>query len=84
MPAVVAMRDPITDKAGKIFGEEFYRSLASNDPIEVATNRARLAIYADRPAGLEWATPVLYMRSASGQLFDLQGGRGLVDRILGR
>jgi CHAT domain-containing protein len=71
VPAVVAMQFEISDDASIAFTEEFYRVLALGDPVDVALTQARVALRSVRFA-LEWATPVLYMRSDEGRLFDLR------------
>jgi hypothetical protein len=68
IPAVVAMQFEITDRAAKAFAEEFYRALSELLPIDSAISEARRAI-ANVVQNTEWATPVLYMRSESGVLF---------------
>ena len=68
IPAVVAMQFAITDAAAKAFAEEFYRVISENLPIDSALSEARRAI-ANRVGSIEWATPVLYMRSEDGVLF---------------
>lgn len=66
-PAVIAMQRAISDRAGILFGESFYASLADGYPIDAALTQARVALYgADSP---EWATPVLFLRSDDGSLF---------------
>lgn len=86
IPAVVAMSREISDHAGKLFAESLYAAIVKGETIEVATNRARLAVYTDRPEALEWATPVLYMRSASGELFELEppARKGFFKRLFPR
>lgn len=71
IPAVVAMQYEITDEAAINFSQKFYGALAKYLPIEVALTQARKAIL-DRNK-IEWATPVLYMRSDDGRLFENQG-----------
>jgi hypothetical protein len=71
VPAVVAMQFEITDKAAIAFSEDFYSSLILGLPVDVAVSQARKAIYG-MPNYTEWATPVLYMRSSDGVLFDLE------------
>lgn len=68
IPAVVAMQFAITDSAAKAFAEEFYRAISESLPIDSAVSEARRAI-ANRVGSIEWATPVLYMRSDDGVLF---------------
>ncbi|MDX2160167.1 MAG: CHAT domain-containing protein [bacterium] len=68
IPAVVAMQFEITDRAAKVFAEEFYRAIAELLPIDSAVSEGRRAI-ANVVGNTEWATPVLYMRSQTGVLF---------------
>jgi hypothetical protein len=71
VPAVVAMQFEITDRAAIGFSEDFYASLVLGLPVDVAVSEARKGIYA-QPNATEWATPVLYLRSPDGVLFDLE------------
>ena len=71
IPAVVAMQFEITDSAAIIFASEFYTALAEGLPVDAAVAEARKAIYA-QPNDVEWGTPVLYMRSDDGTLFNLK------------
>ena len=73
IPAVIAMQFEVTDTAATVFGHELYRSLATGSPIDRATAIARKAMLAGNH-DVEWATPVLYLRSTSGHLFDVHGG----------
>lgn len=76
IPAVIAMQFEITDHAAIILAHEFYTALADGYPVDAALTEARKAIYA---AGndVEWGTPVLYMRSPDGQIFDVPAmGKG--------
>ncbi|MBE9570231.1 MAG: CHAT domain-containing protein, partial [Proteobacteria bacterium] len=70
VPAVVAMQFEITDEAAITFAGEFYAALAQGFPVDAAVAEARKAIYI-QPNDIEWGTPVLYMRSSDGVLFDL-------------
>jgi len=70
VPAVVAMQFEITDEAAITFAGEFYTALAQGFPVDAAVAEARKAIYG-LPNDIEWGTPVLYMRSSDGVLFDL-------------
>jgi hypothetical protein len=67
IPAVLAMQFPISDKAAIAFAETFYKCIAAASPVDYAVAEARKAIYSG--AQPEWATPVLYMRSDTGDLF---------------
>jgi len=71
VPAVVAMQFEITDRAAIAFSDDFYASLVLGLPVDVAVNEARKSIYA-QPNATEWATPVLYLRSPDGVLFELE------------
>jgi hypothetical protein len=62
VPAVVAMRTRVSDRAALVFAERFYESLAMDLPIDGALGEARRAMHADGE-DLEWSTPVLYMRA---------------------
>lgn len=68
IPAVLAMQFEITDGAAIVFAENFYRALTKDFPVEAALGEARKAIRI-MPNEVEWATPVLYMRSKDGHLF---------------
>jgi hypothetical protein len=71
IPAVVAMQFEISDQAAIIFAEELYAAIADGNPVDAAVGECRRAIFAGGN-DVEWATPVLYMRSPNGQLFQVQ------------
>src|SRR6266436_1443604 len=71
VPAVIAMQFEISDAAAKVFALEFYRAVAKGNPVDAAVCESRKALFKEE-FGQEWATPVLYMRSQEGQLFELQ------------
>lgn len=75
IPAVIAMQFEVTDTAAIVFGHELYRALGTGCPIDRSVAIARRAMYAGNH-DVEWATPVLYLRSTSGHLFDVEGGDG--------
>jgi hypothetical protein len=66
--AVVAMQFPITDSAAAEFTGDFYGALADGLPIDQAVTSARKALLAGHVD--EWATPVLFLRSPDGRVFD--------------
>jgi hypothetical protein len=66
LPAVVAMQAEIDDRSAIRFAAEFYRSLADGLPLDAAVGEGRKAI-SRHP--LAWGIPVLFMRSADGQLW---------------
>ena len=70
IPAVVAMQFEITDTAALRFSQSFYGALAGNLPVDAAVAESRKSI---RLSGnnFEWGTPVLYMLSPDGRLFEL-------------
>jgi hypothetical protein len=72
IPAVVAMQFPISDGAAITFAERFYPLLAKGRPVDYAMTEARKAIYVAEPGTLEWATPVLFMRSPQGVIFEVR------------
>jgi CHAT domain-containing protein len=69
LPAVVAMRRPITDRAAIAFSKALYRELAAGEPVDAAVAEGRLAIYRTDYSSPEWATPALFMRLQDGCLF---------------
>ncbi len=72
IPAVIAMQFNISDEAAIVFSREFYGALADNYPVDAALAEARKAISL-LGTGVEWGTPVLYMRAADGRIFELAG-----------
>ncbi|HEV8564801.1 MAG TPA: CHAT domain-containing protein [Actinomycetota bacterium] len=70
IPAVIAMQFEITDGAAIVLAQAFYAALADGYPVDAALGEARRAIFAGGNE-LEWATPVLYMRSPDGRIFDI-------------
>lgn len=71
IPAVVAMRTQVSDRAAISFAEGFYRALSLGAPVEFALGQARWAIFTDANER-EWATPVLYTRLPEGRLFEVE------------
>jgi hypothetical protein len=69
VPAVVGMQVAVTDSAAIDFSTAFYSALRERVPIEVALSDARQAIDICSP---EWATPVLYLRGDSSDLFETE------------
>lgn len=68
--AVIAMQFEISDAAAIVLAQEFYAALADGYPVDAALGEARRAIFSQGNE-LEWATPVLYMRSPDGRIFDI-------------
>jgi tetratricopeptide (TPR) repeat protein len=71
IPAVLAMQFEITDPAAIEFSRTFYEMVAAQLPVDVAVTQARQAVQLALPGTLEWGTPVLYLRSPDGYVFDL-------------
>lgn len=70
VPAVVAMQFTISDRAAIVFAEELFTSLIGRQyPIDAAVSEARKAVFTEVNE-IEWATPVLFLRPADGQLFN--------------
>ncbi|MEW5867729.1 MAG: SUMF1/EgtB/PvdO family nonheme iron enzyme [Chloroflexota bacterium] len=72
LPAVLAMQHKISDRAAIEFGRAFYEALADGLPVDAAVTEARTAVSLALNNTLEWGTPVLYLRSPDGVLFDWQ------------
>jgi len=70
-PAVIAMQFEITDEAAITLAHEFYAALADGYPVDGALAEARKAIFGQEN-DVEWGTPVLYMRSPDGHIFDVE------------
>jgi Tol biopolymer transport system component len=66
--AVVAMQFPISDRAAVTFTGEFYGALVDGLPVDQAVSSARKALQAEFRD--EWATPVLFLRSPDGNIFE--------------
>lgn len=75
LPAVVGMQLPISDDGAIAFSRGLYPRLARGEPLDGAVTEARLSLCAARRPWIEWATPVLFLRSADGQLFRLPDAR---------
>lgn len=79
VPAVVAMQYPISDAAALLFTREFYLKLCkgwSRGQVDAAVSHARNRIHMDIGEPLAFATPVLYMRTDTGVIFDMETGAG--------
>lgn len=72
MPAVVAMQRRISDAAAIAFSHAFYQRLAMGDAVDTAVTEGRQEIHSADPSGSEWAAPVLFMRTKTGELYPAQ------------
>ena len=68
IPAVIAMQFEISDPAALVFSHSFYQAIADDFPVDVAVAEARRTMFAEGHE-VEWATPVLYLRSPDGRVF---------------
>lgn len=73
VPAVVAMQFRIEDRAATSLAAAFYKMIADGRSLEVALAEARQEML-DGQESIGFGAPVLYMRAASGVLFDVAGG----------
>ena len=70
IPAVIAMQFPIFEDSAIKFAFEFYGALVDGFPIDTALSEARKSIFTTGNE-TEWATPVLFMNSPDGRIFDI-------------
>jgi hypothetical protein len=70
IPSVLAMQFPVTNMAAIEFSRTFYEGLADRLPVDTAATEARHAVRMTLSGTLEWGTPVLYLRTADGAIFD--------------
>jgi WD40 repeat protein len=71
IPAILGMSYEISDNASIELARTFYRELSYGMPVDAAVNEARKAVDMAMTKSLQWGTPVLYMRSPDGVLFDV-------------
>lgn len=69
IPAVLAMQYEITDESAIEFSRTFYEAVVDGLPLDAAVGEARTSLKIENT--LEWGTPVLYMRSPDGRIFDI-------------
>jgi len=71
LPAVIAMQSVVTDPVAIAFTHQFYAALADGYPVDAAVTEGRKAIFVGNH-GVEWGTPVLYLRASDTQLFKIE------------
>jgi hypothetical protein len=71
IPAVIAMQFEITDDAAALFSKSFYEAIARGEPVDSALVQSRQDLSDADPHGVEWGTPVLFMRVDDGRIFDV-------------
>lgn len=85
IPAVVAMQYPISDVAALTFAKEFYLKLCkgwNRGQVDSAISHARNRMNMSVKEPLAFATPVLFLRSPTGVIFDLESNQtGLAARL---
>ncbi|HEU5086451.1 MAG TPA: CHAT domain-containing protein, partial [Roseiflexaceae bacterium] len=69
VPAVIAMQFEVSDEAAIALAHEFYSAVTDGYPVDAALAEARKSVFA-QGYRLEWGTPVLYLRSHDGQIFE--------------
>jgi hypothetical protein len=72
IPAVLANQYEISDEAAVEFSRAFYEAVADGLPLDAATAGARTSVKVEIDNSLEWGTPVLYLQSPDGRVFDVQ------------
>ena len=70
-PAVVAMQYEITDEAAIELSRSFYGAVARGIPVDTALTEARKGVATAFEDTLEWGTPVLYLQTPDGVLFNV-------------
>lgn len=69
IPMVIAMQSQISVQAATKFSEIFYQSLIDGYPVDAALTEARKSLWFELNT-MEWAIPVLFMRTSDGYLLD--------------
>ena len=77
IPAVIAMQFPIFEDSAVEFAHQFYGAIADGLPVDTSISEARKAIFTTGNE-TEWATPVLFMNSPDGRIFDLTSSQKTV------
>ncbi|MEM8964533.1 MAG: CHAT domain-containing protein [Acidobacteriota bacterium] len=69
VPAVIAMQREIDDRAAVLFADTLYQGLGAGKSLEEAVARARKALWRRESNHFQWAVPVLYLQTETGDLF---------------
>lgn len=72
IPAVVAMRQPVSFSTAARFCEHFYKNLARSGYVDKAVNEARNHLRLSLRESADWGAPILFMRLKDGLLFEPQ------------
>ncbi|MGB0385074.1 MAG: CHAT domain-containing protein [Ardenticatenaceae bacterium] len=70
IPAIVAMQYFISDYQAHILTSWFFEALAASYPVDIALAEARKTLIHNEHVGRDVFTPVLFMRSPDGRLFE--------------
>lgn len=74
-PAVIAMRQAVSDEAATIFAHEFYAALADGYSVDGAVTEGRVAV-ATRLGSGEWGVPQVVMHAQDGMLWQIAAATG--------
>ncbi|NQV71874.1 CHAT domain-containing protein [bacterium] len=72
LPAVIAMQYVISVDAAVQFSKGFYSELFRSGKVDKAASAGRIEIFHGNSRDVEWATPVLFMRTPNGRLFGIE------------
>jgi hypothetical protein len=72
VPVVVGFRGSVLDRTALTFAESFYEAIFHN-PVDVALGQARMALAAKDSQSLDWALPLLFLRTTSPILMTRSG-----------
>lgn len=76
IPAVIAMRRPITGRRASAFTVPFYAALAERRSLEEAVTEGRQGMLDLSSREAEWPIPVLFLSTLSGELLPPRSGEG--------
>jgi hypothetical protein len=72
LPAVVGMQFSVSQAAASAFTHSFYHQLSDGRSLEEAVTEGRQRILGMDASTFEWASPVLFLRSRDGRVFDME------------
>lgn len=73
-PAAVSLRGKNSERAASIFAQNFYFKLcvgSERGRVDIAVSHARMRLSAELPHTCDFASPILFMRSPKGVVFDI-------------
>ncbi len=62
VPAIIGFQNRVSDRTALTFARTFYEAVLYN-PVDVALGQARLALAIDQALPLDWALPILFLRT---------------------